>query len=98
MKDAKVTNWLAKRGIFDHATPADIYVHTASGQTESQSLGNVVGVGIPDGEMTTLLEGQNYDGPYGIKACQPACLPARLRPTGPDGNDPRTCHNAKPGQ
>ena len=27
MKDAKVTNWLAKRGKFDHATPADIYVH-----------------------------------------------------------------------
>ena len=71
MKDAKVTNWLAKRGKFDHATPADIYVHTASGQTESQSLGNVVGVGIPDGEMTTLLEGQNYDGPYGIKAQNP---------------------------
>ena len=48
-----------------------IYMYTfqdrlASGQTEeSQNLGNVVGVGIPDGEMTTLLEGQNYDGPYG---------------------------------
>ena len=49
--------------------------------------------------MTMLLEGQNYDGPYGIKAWLPAYGPTDRWPApGLDGNGPRTCHNAKPGQ
>ena len=51
MKDAKVTNWLAKRGKFDHAT---LDVHIAQAHNGHAELLNV-GVGIPDGEMTLLL-------------------------------------------
>ena len=53
MKDAKVTNWLAKRGKFDHAT---LDVHIAQAHNGHAELLNV-GVGIPDGEMTLLLGG-----------------------------------------